>query len=149
MSPEREGGVLPISPTYRDLQETIEVITEHAPDLHDVLEQSRVRGWPHLLLDGTLMSRVSSLVQSGGTGQRPRHHRPPAPTVGVRCPPPPTAECAPGRQGKAPVTVAGTGVDTRPDLTLAAVAWGRVDVSLCQSVRSSAARTMVSVSIPW
>lgn len=48
-------ATLAISTAYRYLHEAIEVIAEQAPDLHDVLEQAKREGWPHLVLDGTLI----------------------------------------------------------------------------------------------
>src|SRR4051794_29120218 len=50
----RDAG-LPISTAYRYLHEAITVLAEHAPDLHEVLEQGRREAWSHVSLDGTLI----------------------------------------------------------------------------------------------
>jgi hypothetical protein len=46
---------IPISTTYRYLHEGIEVIAEHAPDLHEVLDRAKQESWSHVSLDGTLI----------------------------------------------------------------------------------------------
>jgi hypothetical protein len=40
---------------YRYLHETIDVLADQAPDLHQVLQQRREQGLGHLILDGTLI----------------------------------------------------------------------------------------------
>lgn len=51
---------LSIATAYRYLHEAIDVISEHAPDLHDVLAQGLQDGWAFLCLDGTLIPSVRS-----------------------------------------------------------------------------------------
>ncbi len=61
-----EAG-LPISTTYRYLHEALDVIADHAPDLHEVLERGRAQGWSHISLDGTLIEidRVAARSENG------------------------------------------------------------------------------------
>ena len=63
-----EAG-LPISTSYRYLHEAIDVIAEHAPDLHDVLDRAKQQGWSHLTLDGTLIE-IDRVAQRNDKG----HH---------------------------------------------------------------------------
>ncbi len=41
---------------YRYLHEAIDVLADHAPDLHDVLDQGIRSGWEYVCLDGTLIA---------------------------------------------------------------------------------------------
>lgn len=52
---------------YRYLHEAIDVISAHAPDLHDVLNRALSEGWSHVCLDGTLIptSKCSAAGPSG------------------------------------------------------------------------------------
>jgi DDE superfamily endonuclease len=56
-----------ISTAYRYLHEGIDVLAAAAPDLHQVLDQARQRGWSHVALDGTLieMDRVDARKDDG------------------------------------------------------------------------------------
>jgi DDE superfamily endonuclease len=62
-----QDASLPISTAYRYLHEAIDVIAEHAPDLHKVLQRGRAEGWSHVSLDGTLVEtdRVAARSQAG------------------------------------------------------------------------------------
>lgn len=63
-----------IATAYRYLHEGLDVIAAHAPDLHDVLVDARVRGLSYLCLDGTLVptDRVGDWVE-GEHGKRGHH----------------------------------------------------------------------------
>lgn len=52
---------------YRYLHETIDVLAEQAPDLHQALQQCREQGTGHVALDGTLIScdRVAGTNDNG------------------------------------------------------------------------------------
>ena len=50
----RDAGVSQAT-GYRYLHEGIDVLADHAPDLHRVLEAGRAAGWSHVVLDGTLI----------------------------------------------------------------------------------------------
>lgn len=60
-------ATLGISTCYRYPHEAIDVIAEHAPDLHEVLDQAKREGWSHLTLDGTLIEidRVGERTEEG------------------------------------------------------------------------------------
>ena len=47
-----------IATAYRYLHEAIDVIAQHAPDLHDVLAHGLREGWEFVCLDGTLIPSV-------------------------------------------------------------------------------------------
>lgn len=74
----RDAG-LPISTAYRYLHEAITVLAEHAPDLHEVLEQGRREAWSHVSLDGTLIEtdRVAARTEAGNdlwySGKHKKH----------------------------------------------------------------------------
>lgn len=44
-----------IATAYRYLHEGIDVLAEHAPDLHEVIKNAQEEGWSHVSLDGTLI----------------------------------------------------------------------------------------------
>ncbi|MCX4660456.1 IS5/IS1182 family transposase [Streptomyces uncialis] len=52
---------------YRYLHEGIDVLAEHAPDLHEVLARCRREGMTHVVLDGTLIEcdRVAGVRENG------------------------------------------------------------------------------------
>ncbi len=52
---------------YRYLHEGIDVLAEHVPDLHDVLDRCRAQEMSHVILDGTLVScdRVTGATEKG------------------------------------------------------------------------------------
>ena len=50
----RDTGIS-IPTGYRYLHEGIDVLADHAPDLHQVLEAGSAAGWSHVVLDGTLI----------------------------------------------------------------------------------------------
>lgn len=62
-----------ISTAYRYLHEGIDVLAAAAPDLHEVLDQTRRENWSHVMLDGTLIE--TDRVDAGGTGLHARHRR--------------------------------------------------------------------------
>lgn len=62
-----EAG-LPISTSYRYLHEAIDVIAEHAPDLHNVLNRAKRERWSHVTLDGTLI-KIDRVAQRNDNGR--------------------------------------------------------------------------------
>lgn len=56
-----------IATAYRYLHEALDVIADHAPDLHDVLVVARDQGLTYLCLDGTLVpvDRVAARTERG------------------------------------------------------------------------------------
>lgn len=53
-----------IATAYRYLHEAIDVIAQHAPDLHDVLAHGLREGWQFVCLDGTLIPSVRCATKS-------------------------------------------------------------------------------------
>jgi hypothetical protein len=51
----RDHGISPVT-AYRYLDEMIEVIVGQAPDLRQTLERARQEGYPHVILDGTIIA---------------------------------------------------------------------------------------------
>ena len=68
-----------IATAYRYLHEAIDVIAQHAPNLHDVLAQGRGQGWAFVCLDGTLIASTRSSAPSAAghdvwySGKHKRH----------------------------------------------------------------------------
>lgn len=62
----RDAGVSQAT-GYRYLHEAINVLAEHAPDLHQVLGRCRAQGMSHVILDGTLIScdRTAGTTENG------------------------------------------------------------------------------------
>src|SRR3954447_13479021 len=59
----RDAGVSPAT-GYRYLHEGIDALAAHAPDLHEVLEAGKAKGWTHVVLDGTLSSPTAAAPRS-------------------------------------------------------------------------------------
>jgi len=59
----RDAGVS-IATAYRYVHEGIDVIAEHAPDLHEVLADGLEQGWSFVCLDGTLIASTRSAARS-------------------------------------------------------------------------------------
>lgn len=75
----RDAGVS-VATAYRYLHEGIDVIADHAPDLHDVLAAAKEQDWPYVCLDGTLIPtaqlhgpRNVSGAESWFSGKHHRH----------------------------------------------------------------------------
>ncbi|WP_219067512.1 hypothetical protein [Candidatus Mycobacterium methanotrophicum] len=70
-------ATLGISTCYRYLHEAIDVIAEHAPDLHEVLDQAKREGWSHLTLDGTPIEidRAGERTEEGNHRCYPGKHK--------------------------------------------------------------------------
>ncbi|MFJ4106780.1 transposase family protein [Oerskovia enterophila] len=69
-----------IATAYRYLHEGIDVIADHAPDLHDVLAAAKEQDWPYVCLDGTLIPTAQlhgppnvSGAESWFSGKHHRH----------------------------------------------------------------------------
>lgn len=62
---------------YRYLHEGIDVLAEHAPDLHDVLRRCRGQGMSHTVVDGTLIAcdRVAGVTEGGNDAWYSGKHR--------------------------------------------------------------------------
>ena len=58
---------LPISTSYRYLHEAIDILAEQAPDLREMLEMAKRKGWSHLTLDGTLI-QIDRVAERGENG---------------------------------------------------------------------------------
>lgn len=59
----RDAGISQAT-AYRYLHEALEVIADHGPDLHEVLEQGRRTGWAFVCLDGTLIETTRCSAKS-------------------------------------------------------------------------------------
>ena len=61
-----ESG-LTLATSYRYLHEAIDVIADHAPDLHGVLDRAKREDWPYVTVDGTLI-RIDRVGQRADNG---------------------------------------------------------------------------------